>query len=121
MKINNNIDNLEDKIRIVEAMPADAKDIIEYCKIIGSETDNLMYGDDIPVDEFFNTMIIHGEDCVNSLFYNGVSATCLLNKNAEKFIEENKQCDILSNDTVADLNSKWMDNWKTLVDVKLLW
>lgn len=46
MKINNNIDNLEDKIRIVEAMPADAKDIIEYCKIIGSETDNLMYGEE---------------------------------------------------------------------------
>ena len=52
--------------------------------------DNLMYGDDVLINEFFNTMIIHGEDCVNSLFYNGVSATCLLNKNAEKFIEENK-------------------------------
>ena len=42
-------------------------------------------------------------------------------KNAEKFIEENKQCDILSNETIADLDSKWMDSWKTLVDVKLLW
>ena len=83
--------------------------------------DNLMYGDEVPVDEFFNTMIIHGEECVNSLFYNGVSATCLLNKNAEIFIEENKQCDILSNETIADLDSKWMDSWKTLVDVKLLW
>ena len=83
--------------------------------------DNLMYGDEVPVDEFFNTMIIHGEESVNSLFYNGVSATCLLNKNAEIFIEKNKKCDILSNETMADLDSKWMDSWKTLVDVKLLW
>lgn len=83
--------------------------------------DNLMYDDDVPVNEFFNSTIIHGEECVNSMFYNGVSATCLISEDGEKFIEENKKCDILSNRTIADLDSKWMDTWKTLVDINLLW
>ena len=83
--------------------------------------DNIMYDDEVPVDEFFNSIIIHGAEYVNSMLYTGVSATCLLNKNAEIFIEKNKKCDILSNETIADLDSKWMDSWKTLVDVKLLW
>ena len=36
--------NYKNNIIIVEATKDDAEGIIEYCKIIGGETDNLSYG-----------------------------------------------------------------------------
>lgn len=82
--------------------------------------DNAMYEDEIPIENFLSNMIEKGERGIHNIFYSGIQGTCMTSKEGDDFIAKNKQCDILSNSDMIDADGKWMDNWKSLIDLKKL-
>jgi len=82
--------------------------------------DNLIYEDDIPIEEFIEDRIKDGENSVHGMFYIGIGDTVWHTQEIDDFIEKNKQCDILTNSDMADMDAKWMDSWHDLVDLTKL-
>lgn len=79
--------------------------------------DNVLYNDDVPIESFIEE-IIRG-DSIGSLFYSGIAGTCLsayTGCDLDKFIEENKKTDVLSNLTIMSGDEKWVKTWESLVD-----
>lgn len=78
--------------------------------------DKLIYGYEVPVEDFFREAIKKGEFCIHSLFYRGIQGTVMTTRTDDEFIEENKKCDILSNSLMSEIDEKWMNNWESIVD-----
>lgn len=75
--------------------------------------DNLMYEDEVPIENFIQGIIENNS--IGSMMYFGIEGTCLCTKDGDKFIEENKKCDILSNGDFIDLDRKWINTWESLI------
>lgn len=74
--------------------------------------DNLLYQDDVPVERFIES-IINSNNVKNMLYY-GVQGTCMTTVEGERFVEENRKCDILTNGDICSLDRKWMDTYESL-------
>lgn len=79
--------------------------------------DNLMYNDEVPIEDFISSMIKGGERGIHSMFYSGIQGTVMCTKKGDEFIEKNKKCDILDNGVFSKLDGIWMDTWKTFIDI----
>ena len=78
--------------------------------------DNLIYGNEVPIENFFRDAIAKKESGIHSLFYSGIQGTVMTTEKGDEFIKENKKCDILSNSLMSDIDEKWMDNWKYIIE-----
>lgn len=79
--------------------------------------DNLMYSDEVPIENFIRYMLEKNDKgAINSIFYSGIEGTAMCTNEGDKFIEENKKCDILSNGVMVDLDEKWVNNWEKYID-----
>lgn len=78
--------------------------------------DNLIYGDEVPIENFFREAIAKGESGIHYLFYSGIQGTVMTTEKGDEFIKKNKKCDILSNSLMSDIDEKWMDNWKYIIE-----
>ena len=77
---------------------------------------NLIYGDEVPIEKFFREAIAKGESGIHFLFYIGIQSTIMTTKKGDEFIKENKKCDILSNSLMSNIDEKWMNNWKYIIE-----
>ena len=78
--------------------------------------DNLIYGDEVPIENFFRDAISKEESGIHSLFYSGIQGTIMTTEKGDEFIKENKKCDILSNSLMSDIDEKWMNNWEYIIE-----
>ena len=78
--------------------------------------DNLIYGDEVPIENFFRDAIEKKESGIHSLFYSGIQGTVMTTEKGDEFIKENKKCDILSNSLMSDIDEKWMNNWEYIIE-----
>lgn len=86
--------------------------------------DNLIYEEEVAIEHFIANMLKKAENgddaALGRIFYHGIAGTAMCTNEGDKFIAENKKCDILSNNAMSDLDLKWVETWQEYINVEKL-